>query len=208
MLLGPTIVRRCSACSKPIGQHTVASGNTFGAEFWTDGKVDAPMLPDQPALVSCPHCRMPVWMNELEILGRVPYRKLKDAFPDAKMEYESVFPLDYFAILTNKPRTRTTERYLRIRAWWSGNDQRRNDKPKRSFSTQETSNLISLAALLNESRKRDVWMKAEIMRELGLFEYALSLLDKIKDPELETTAAQIWQLAEKRDPYARALETS
>lgn len=216
MLLGPTIIRRCISCSKPIGQTTIASGNTFGAEFWTDGKMDAPMLPDQLALVSCPHCGTPVWINELEILGEVPRRKLNDAFPDAKMEYET-FSLDYFGILANKrrfeiivskPKTRAKERYLRIRAWWSGNDQRRTGKKKPPLSPLETFNLVSLASLLNESRKKDVLIKAEIMRELGLFEYALSLLDKIEDPELEATAAQIRQLAAKRDPYVRALETS
>ena len=43
MLPGPTIIRRCSACGNPIAQGTLASWNTFGARFWTDGKMEAPM---------------------------------------------------------------------------------------------------------------------------------------------------------------------
>jgi hypothetical protein len=35
-----------------MAQRTLASGNTIGARFWTDGKMEAPMLPDQPALQS------------------------------------------------------------------------------------------------------------------------------------------------------------
>jgi len=52
MLPGPTIVRKCSTCGKLIAQPTLLSGNTFGARFWTDGKREAPMLPEQPWLVA------------------------------------------------------------------------------------------------------------------------------------------------------------
>ena len=49
---GPTIIKKCSVCSELIQQHTIRSGNTFyGAIFWTDGKREAPMFPDQPRLV-------------------------------------------------------------------------------------------------------------------------------------------------------------
>jgi len=44
------------------------SGNTFGATFWTDGKRDAPMLPDLPEFVKCPHCKLLLWINEQEEL--------------------------------------------------------------------------------------------------------------------------------------------
>ena len=44
MLPGPTIIKKCLVCSKSIEHHTIGSGNTFGATFWTDGKREAPML--------------------------------------------------------------------------------------------------------------------------------------------------------------------
>jgi uncharacterized Zn finger protein len=56
MIPGPTVIYECSSCGKHIEQQTIVSGNTFGARFWTDGKVDAPMLPDEPWLVKCQHC--------------------------------------------------------------------------------------------------------------------------------------------------------
>jgi len=68
MLPGLTIIKKCSACSKLIKQETISSGNTFGATFWTDGKREAPMLPEQPWLVMCPHCHVPLWIDELEEL--------------------------------------------------------------------------------------------------------------------------------------------
>lgn len=33
--------------------------------------MDAPMLPDNPGLVKCPHCRSAVWIHELEMVDEV-----------------------------------------------------------------------------------------------------------------------------------------
>jgi hypothetical protein len=71
MTPGPTIIRECSACGKHISQHTIGSGNTFGARFWTDGKRDAPMFPDQPWLVRCQHCGTLVWIDEQTQIGEI-----------------------------------------------------------------------------------------------------------------------------------------
>ena len=71
MTPGPTIIRKCSACVKHITQDTIGSGNTFGARFWTDGKRDAPMLPDQPWLIRCPHCATLIWIDEQEQVGEI-----------------------------------------------------------------------------------------------------------------------------------------
>jgi hypothetical protein len=57
MLPGPNVIRQCNHCQKPFTEPTLMSGNTFGATFWTDGKQEAPMLPDMPWLVKCPHLR-------------------------------------------------------------------------------------------------------------------------------------------------------
>jgi len=71
MLPGPTIIRRCSACTKLIEQFTLNSGNTIGARFWTDGKRDAPMLPDELWLVKCQQSGALVWIDEQEQVGIV-----------------------------------------------------------------------------------------------------------------------------------------
>lgn len=36
---GPTVIRECPQCRVPIEQDTMTSGNTFGARFWSDGKM-------------------------------------------------------------------------------------------------------------------------------------------------------------------------
>ena len=61
---GPTIIRKCSSCAAPMAQATFRSWNTFGGTLWSDGKVEAPMLPNRPWLVKCPHCNSLLWIDE------------------------------------------------------------------------------------------------------------------------------------------------
>lgn len=125
MTPGPTIIRKCTACSKLIEQHTTASGNTFGAIFWTDGKREAPMLPLQPYLVLCPHCQTPLWIKELEEVGEVePWGDRPDKFKGA-IPYKTPAFDDYAAFLKKGAGSPENERYVRLRLWWAGNDARR-----------------------------------------------------------------------------------
>lgn len=71
MLPGITYVRGCPGCGGAILQHTLASGNTFGARFWTDGWMEAPMLPDRPWLVKCGKCVTLFWIDEARQLAKL-----------------------------------------------------------------------------------------------------------------------------------------
>ena len=62
MTPGPTLIMKCSSCDGHFQLRTIASGNTLRAKFWTDGKMEAPMLPSVPAAGSCPHCNSMVWL--------------------------------------------------------------------------------------------------------------------------------------------------
>ena len=70
MLPGPTTIKRCPGCKGLLAEGTLASGNTLGATFWTDGKREAPMLPEMPWLVgrartSGPATSVPVSVDPL-----------------------------------------------------------------------------------------------------------------------------------------------
>lgn len=111
---GPTIIKKCSDCYKSIKQPTLLSGNTFGATFWTDGKQEAPMLPDQPWLVLCPFCHAPLWIDELEKLGEIKYSENSiGKFNDA-IEYKTPSVDDYAALLEKGISSQKKERYIRI----------------------------------------------------------------------------------------------
>lgn len=58
------IVRECSHCKALVVQEETLSGNTIGANFYTDGKIDAPMLPDHPWLAKCPMCGGLFWVDK------------------------------------------------------------------------------------------------------------------------------------------------
>jgi hypothetical protein len=205
MTPGPTIVKKCSACLKSIKQHTIASGNTFGATFWTDGKREAPMLPDQPWLVMCPHCHELLWIDELEELGEIePWGDDRGKFKDAR-EYEEPSLDDYFALIGNGAGDPQKERYARLRTWWAGNDQRRTNASEISMSPLEVENVTAFAQMLDESDSNDLVMKAEAMRELGRFDDALSLLAKSVDENISQAVKIIKGLSEKRDPYVREM---
>lgn len=99
MLPGPMIIKECSKCSNLIADCTIASGNTFGAEFWTDGKREAPMLPEQPWLVICPHCGSAVWIDDLEEIGRLElWKDVQENF-DKAAPCKSPTVEEYFRLL-------------------------------------------------------------------------------------------------------------
>ncbi len=205
MLPGPTIIKKCSSCLKPIAQDTIASGNTFGATFWTDGKREAPMLPDQPWLVMCPHCHALLWIDELEELGEIePWGERDSRFKDV-IKYELPSHDEYCAFLEKDIETPDKERYVRLRAWWAGNDARRTKKTEMQISDREASNLTAFAQLLDEADPNDLVMKAEIMRELGRFDNARALLANSDNSNMSQAVSIIQCLVEKSDPYVREM---
>lgn len=196
MLPGPIFFRKCPSCKGLIAQGTLRSGNTIGATFWTDGKMDAPMLPDSPSLVACPHCKAPLWINELEKIGEDMFIDPGGAFKDAR-GYSMLEFAGYLDFLGRETLTPEKERNVRIRAWWAGNDWRRKGD-EQALSDDEASNLLRLAESLDDSDEDRV-MKAEIFRELGRFDEAAAILAGTFDDDCAQAAAFIRGLVAKRD---------
>jgi len=44
------------------------SGNTLGAKIWTDGKQEAPMLPEGIVLSFCNNCNQYLWVEDAEVI--------------------------------------------------------------------------------------------------------------------------------------------
>lgn len=229
MLPGKTIIRKCMACSKLIAQCTTRSGNTLGATYWTDGKFYAPMLPAMPELVKCPHCHESVWISDLvkidEIepsgVRHVGYKydqrildwKIDEIEPlgvwhvnykDA-CEYEMPSLDDYFALLEKGFSDPEKEQHVRLCAWREGNNQRRTNPGKIPMSSSEISNLTALLQTLDESNDRELVWKAEVMRELGRFDDALSALAKSVGKDFTKEVEIIRLLSEQSDPYVRQI---
>lgn len=56
MTPGRAKIIRCPYCWKKKRLLTIESGNTIHAEFWSDGKMIAPMLPQVSPVQKCPRC--------------------------------------------------------------------------------------------------------------------------------------------------------
>ena len=201
MTPGPTIIRKCSACGKHIAEHTIASGNTFGARFWTDGKRDAPMLPDQPWLVKCQHCGTLVWIDEQAQVEEIdPWGSGTggaDRFPDACPASTPTME-DYACFLGTGVSDKQKERYVRLRTWWASNDPRRESVQSTPLNSFEAENLRAFVSLLDEGEDNDRLMKAEALRELGEFTDAEKLLATKFDDELAQAVSIIRDLNQKR----------
>jgi hypothetical protein len=198
---GSTIIRECSACRKHVAEQTIGSGNTFGARFWTDGKIDAPMLPDQPWLIKCQHCGTLVWIDELTQAGKIDPGGVEtlygSRFSDARPGLAPTLQ-DYAAFLETGLSDKQKERYVRLRYWWAGNDSRRGSDQSKPLDSFETENLRAFVNLLDESEEGDRLMKAEALRELGEFAEAKRLLAPKFDDDLAQAVSIIRDLNKKR----------
>jgi hypothetical protein len=163
------------------------------------------MRPDQPWLVTCPHCHAPLWIDELEELDKIdPWEERHGKFKDA-ITYESPSLNNYFTLLEKGVFTPEKERYVRLCAWWAGNDVRRTNTGEIPISSREASNLTAFAQMLDESDASSLVMKAEVMRELGRFDDARMLLARSVDSNISQAVAIIKNLVDKNDPYVREM---
>jgi hypothetical protein len=192
------IVRECPHCRALVVQEDTLSGNTIGAKLYTDGKREAKMLPDHPALVMCPSCLNLFWVDEAV--------HVSSGFDAANGKPPVMAPSEkeILKFLGGPALPKDKEIYLRVRAWWAANDAWRwVPNPKPAFSEVQVKNLISLYALLDESEPGHRILKAEIARELGNFNQCLLLLSYQFDKEFEFAVSFIKSLALEGDRGVR-----
>lgn len=219
MLPGPTIIRECPHCKSPFKEWTMASGNTFGAKWWTDGNMNAPMLPKQNALVVCPTCCKPVWMDAAKTLGQVDRSRfnretkqlIKNSTYDGDEELVEFCKAPtfetYLEALKFQGLSTDAEKYIRFRLWWLWNDVRRDTGVAIPLTDQEVQNLESLMPLLDGAKQNDILAKAEALRELGRFDECIALIDTTESrTESDKYAANILYWAEQCDPYVRQIQ--
>ena len=177
-------VRKCANCGCQFKAWFVASWNTFGATFYTDGSVDGSMYDEGSALLVCPECNTWLWQEDLPALESMQDSLVYDeagrgALPDAR----EVRGSDYEEALSRAPwKSVVQEQYVRIRAWWSFNDAYRGQVDDQSnLPPRQEENLLRLLELLSANRWDDRITKAEILRELGRFDECLEELNQVRE---------------------------
>jgi hypothetical protein len=126
----------------------------------------------------------------------VDAREKPDKSKDAKSIAEPTFA-DYIDFLSTGVFDSEKERYIRLHAWWAGNDLRREGGLASPMTKAERKNLRAILPLLEESNDSDRLMKAEGLRELGAFAAAEKLLATRFDNDLRKPVRFIRDLCKR-----------
>jgi hypothetical protein len=207
MLPGPVRVVIPKGGKKPVKLHTWASGNNKGAKYWSDGKVDGPMMPNFPALLRSSAENILFWCDECTQIAEY---EMGDKYWDRNPYIPSncktaVFAIDpkkedfYLALVRGLVRNAEDEIYLRRSIWWADNDPVR----KGQSSTQpnlDRWNLRQLLELYKSESIESVWI-AEIYRQLALFDECLEQLESPWPSDLKPYVNLIRQKAKLKDSF-------
>jgi hypothetical protein len=197
----PVVVRECSACLGLMYQQSRPLGAFYQPILWTDGKLSNLNRLADPKIAVCPHCQALLWIYEMkqqgdEITGPEQLRE----------KGEKVIPLQeptfkqYATLLEQGAVAGAKERQARFGLWWAGNDMRRRPDSKAAGpGFRERANMAALAEMLDETVAQDLVLKAELMRELGLFPDARALLRKSVDEKQQPAADLIGRLISQGD---------
>lgn len=179
MLLGEPIIYGCPNCEKEVAVQSFLSGNTFGGILFTDGKVDAPMMPETNMVAKCENCGVIFWLVEKNELGT---QKLMN-FLEKNIAFVKAANKELYqeAITKGIYENSKQERFLRIHYWWKANDEIRYNEMNNEQILEEDfykENAERILLLLDEKKIEDLIMKSELYRNLGKFEQAKKEIDK------------------------------
>lgn len=202
---GPNKIRKCSNCAELFRERSIMSGNSMDAVWWTDGKLEAPSLPDEPKLVRCRKCQTLLWVADMELVGEEGFPTSKDPWRDVQRPERADEPnLLAYAAATKDPKK---ERYVRLRAWWSRNDAIRRGQPDTpGWTTERRQNIQRLQSLLDLKEPQDRLLVAEIERELGNFDRALKILAEDFPEDYRYTANKVRTLAREKKSDVASLQ--
>jgi hypothetical protein len=201
----------CPRCGGLARYETVLSGNTLGARVWTDGKMEAPMLPRPPEVARCSHCGQYYWLTQARKVGSLKAWETEDARVDpawrAAPRIGELSEAEYYeAIHRGLAQDPEEEKTLRILAWWRSNDAARRGQSQPTDLAPRRENLQALVGLLAGGTDEEQVMRAEALRELGRFAEAEAALARVTAPELAWVVRQIRSLSTARDVQVRVLE--
>ena len=157
------------------------------------------MMPDEPLLWKSEADDVCFWAEDCDQVDCIDFSGYSSR-SDKSLWDGLVFAVDpteedYFtSIERGVPKTEEQQVYLRRELWWMGNDRIRRGESSH-LSERHLENLKGFAPLLHEDEIGDRIMKAEVFRELSLFDDAVRLLDFKFPSGYEEVLALIRELA-------------
>ena len=210
----------CPHCARTVRHSTLSPENTVGVRIWTDGKQITPMSPESPPIAMCLGCEKPYWLSQAKKPGQPDLHTgekgepekddswMGSAWMDADHVEEPTGDEFHRAIESGFAQSVDEERTLRILTWWRENDPHRDDAPTVSLQTAtgaRRKNLEALLHLLGETSMAEMMMRAEILRHLGEFDQARTLLSKMENSPFAPVLKQLRILCDTRDVSVREL---
>lgn len=204
MLPGPARILKCPFCGEKKKVLSLMSGNTFGAEYWSDNKQKAPMLPEVSLVQKCPNC------GKYYIISRQKeeYDSEEDysfetgylQFPDMK---EAFMQLSKEGFLDIKE-----EYAVRFMLHHAYNDYFNRGEAKGDATENDKSLFQTNGMWLIENAIPDDVMKAEYYREIGDFDNAIKVLNSItiEDDFRRNIASSVRERIEKKDSVVFKIE--
>jgi len=125
------------------------------------------------SILECAHCYKPFWFDEAKVLERTYAPESMDA-PRAHepRKLQSFARMEFW-------RNQQEEVLLRIESWREANEPTRGTAHSPDYSHFELKNLDALLAILGDTPD-EVYLKAEILRNLGRFEESQDLVRKLR----------------------------
>lgn len=184
MMIGPARILTCPECGGSKEVMSLLSGNSFGADMWSDGRMDAPMLPEPSMIQKCPHCGKYFWLPDQ------PFVRVKDWHECHDLGALSFTELKEGVIqLLSKCADEAMETDIRLqflmayndefhRRWKDGTRYRINTEPAVSDTKMFRENLERLYFLFLYQEDRS--SAAEMLRELGLYKECMTLIENLE----------------------------
>lgn len=172
MLPGNSQILTCPFCGGEKQIMSLASGNTFGAEFWSDNKQIAPMLPEISYIQKCPHC------GKYYIRGRqeIKYAKDSSSFDQGLLSFSEM--KEAYKQLSDEGFENLEEEIsVRMMMFHSFNDYYYRREEKMSVNISDFEQFVEQGKWLIENVITDTILKAEFYREIGEMDKAKELLE-------------------------------
>ena len=164
----------CPFCGKEKEIMSLISGNTFGAELWSDNKQIAPMLPEISYVQKCPHC------GKYYITGRQEVKYAKDGYSFEKGLLTYPEMKEAFAQISEEGFLNEKEEInVRMMLHHAYNDYYYRTDEKKVISEEDKTLFHENGLWLINNLITDSVMKAEFYREIGEIDSAKSNLDSI-----------------------------
>lgn len=179
---------------------------------WSDGYLDAPMMPDRVNVTRCANCHAIYWVEDAHRVGNVPETRYENRevlvkrkwwFGHRKENHSEVIisplndlpeieHLDTLGMLEALERLplnpgENREEHLRMRIRWAYNHRFRSDPNAAATAEEEAANkanLERLLSLVDPNGDQEKFKSAGLLLELGRFGDARAIVSGIEDERL------------------------